>query len=790
MPHTRSKVLLSSQITAYFGPLVWIAWALMTPLGIVAQVDPAPGGVLTAADYQRAERFLTTHTASRVFRADATPQWFDRDRFRYRVRVPGGFEFVTVDPERGTRAPSFDAVRVGAALSRATGQSYTALQLPFTNFVYTADAEAIEVSVAGVRWRCDVRGERCAILDPPPLGPPGGGVPSPDGRYLAFRRANDLWVFDRDAGAEIRLTTDGAPDHGYGTDSQGWRQGTLPILLWSPDSRRIATFRLDEREVLRMHLLRTAEPRPELQSWPYALPSDSILPMMERVIVDVGARRVLRLDTPPDFARTSSCCGLARGQTWVDVQWDDDGETLAFVSVSRDYRTVTLRVADATTGIVRTVLSESHPRFFESNVASGGIPNWRYLPRSNEFLWFSQRDGWGHLFLYDLTSGAMKGRVTEGAWNVLDVLRVDAEARSIYLTGVGRESGQDPYHRHLYRVAFEGTGLTRLTEGDADHEVFLSPSGSYFVERASTIETPPVTRLRRTRNGAIVRVLEEADISELEALGWRAPERFVAKGRDGTTDIHGILIRPSHFDPTKRYPIVNAIYPGPQTGSVGTRSFSVSRRGQAHALAELGFIVVLVDAMGTPLRSKAFHTAYYGDMGDNGLPDQVAVMRELALRNPWIDLDRVGIFGHSGGGYATAAALLRHPDFFHVGVAGAGNHDNAGYTDYWGEKYQGPFRVLDNGTSNYAAQANQGLAGDLKGKLLLTWGTMDSNVHPNTSLLLVDALVRENQDFDLLVLPNRGHGYANEPYVIRRTWDYFVTHLMEKRPPPAYRIGG
>jgi dipeptidyl-peptidase-4 len=762
----------------------------LAPAPLRSQVNPAPGGALTAADYQRAERFLVANTQPRVFRADVTPQWLDGDRFWYRVRVPGGFEFVSVDPARGSRSRAFDHEGVAAALSRSTGQSYTALELPFSTFALASDRRSLEVTVAGVRWRCDPEGVQCAILEAGPRDPAGGGIVSPDGRYVAFRREHDLWVFDREARAEIRLTTDGAPGYGYGTDSQGWRQGTLPILAWSPDSRKIATFRLDERGVELMHLLQTAEPRPRLQSWPYALPSDSIVPMVERVVIDVMGRRVIELETPPDHQRSSSCCGMARGQTWADVQWGADGQTLAFVSVSRDYRTATLRVADAESGAVRTVLSESHPRFFESHVASGGLPNWRILPESGEFLWFSQRDGWGHVFLYDLETGAMKGRVTGGAWNVLDVLRVDPARRTLHFTAVGREPGQDPYHRHLYRVALDGTGLRRLTEGEADHEIFLSPTGAHFVERASTVSTPPITRLRRADDGRLVRELEVADVSELEAMGWRAPESFVARGRDGVTEIHGILIRPSHFDPSKRYPIVNAIYPGPQTGSVGTRSFSVSRRGQAHALAELGFIVVLVDAMGTPLRSKAFHTAYYGDMGDNGLPDQIAVMRELAQRHAWIDLDRVGIYGHSGGGYATAAALLRHPDFFHVGVAGAGNHDNAGYTFYWGEKYQGPFERRADGSTSYDGQSNHGLAANLKGKLLITWGTMDNNVHPNPSLLLVDALIRENRDFDLLVLPNRGHGYGNEPYVMRRTWDYFVEHLMGKTPPVGYRIGG
>ncbi|CAN5723522.1 S9 family peptidase [soil metagenome] len=771
-----------------------LALALAFAPGLVA-LAPAPiaaqhATALTAADYQRAEGLLSQNLASRLYRADVNPNWGGDDRFWYRTRVPGGFEFIDVNPARGTREPAFDHAAVAAAISRATGGSHEARRLPFTGFEWAEGRSAIDIVVEGTGWRCDIVGENCSIRDRDRATPQG--IASPDGRLVAFRRDHNLWVHDRESGEERALTSDGVERHGYATDSQGWRQSNQPILLWSPDSRMIATFRLDERGVEEMHLLRTSEPRPELQSWPYALPSDSIVPMVERVVVHLDGgtgSQVVTRNMPADHQRSSSCCGMARGQVWADVEWSEDAGMLAFVSVTRDYRTATLRVANPATGIVRTVLSESHPVFFESHAGERGLPNWRLLAGSGEFLWFSQRDGWGHLFLYDLETGSMKGRVTGGDWNVLDVLAVDTDRRSVLFTAVGREAGRDPYHAHLYRVGLDGSGFASLTPDEANHEVSLSPSGTYFVHRASTFQEPPVTTLRRSRDGGSVMVLEEADASELEALGWTAPEPFRAKARDGVTDIHGIMIRPSHFDPTRRYPIINAIYPGPQSGSVGTRSFSVSRRGQAHALAELGFVVVLIDAMGTPMRSKAFHTAYYGDMGDNGLPDHISAMRELAARHPWIDLDRVGMFGHSGGGFATAAALLRHPEFFHVGVAGAGNHDNAGYTFYWGEKYHGPFELEEDGTTSYEVQANHLRAENLRGKLLLSYGTMDSNVHPNTTLLLMDRLIAANRDFDVLVMPNRGHGFAGESWVVRRTWDYFVRHLANREPPAGYEIG-
>ncbi|TVP44614.1 MAG: hypothetical protein EA350_11395, partial [Gemmatimonadales bacterium] len=359
----------------------------LAPPSAAAQHARSPGGeggtashALTAADYQRAEGLLSQNLATRLYRADVTPNWGGDDRFWYRTRVPGGFEFIDVNPSRGTRAPAFDHAAVAAALSRATGGSHEARRLPFTSFEWAEGRSAIDVVVQGTGWRCDVRGDNCSIRDRERAAP--SGVASPDGRLVAFRRDHNLWVHDRDSGEERALTSDGVERHGYATDSQGWRQSDQPILLWSPDSRMIATFRLDEREVGEMHLLRTAEPRPELHSWPYALPSDSIVPMVERVVVHLDGgtgARVVTLDTPADHQRSSSCCGMARGQVWADVEWSEDAGTLAFVSVSRDYRTATLRVADPQGGAVRTVLSESHPVFFESHAGERGLPNWRLL---------------------------------------------------------------------------------------------------------------------------------------------------------------------------------------------------------------------------------------------------------------------------------------------------------------------------------------------------------------------------------------------------------------------------
>ena len=319
-------------------------------------------------------------------------------------------------------------------------------------------------------------------------------------------------------------------------------------------------------------------------------------------------------------------------------------------------------------------------------------------------------------------------------------------------------------------------------------DVSLSPSGRFFVDNYSRPDVPSVSVLRDAM-GAVVLPLEKADISRLLSTGWKPPMPITVKDRGGVGDLYGLLYRPTNFDASKKYPIINNIYPGPQTGSVGSRSFSAAR-GDAQAIAELGFIVVQIDGMGTPWRSKRFHAAYYGDMGDNTLPDQVAGMKELAQRYPWIDIDRAGIYGHSGGGFATAAAMFKYPDFFKVGVSQAGNHDNRVYEDDWAEKWHGLLEKNPDGTTNYDSQANQNFAKNLKGKFLIAHGTLDSNVPPNSTLLVVDALIKANKDFELIMFPNRGHGFGNEPYMVRRRWDFFVRHLLGAEPPAGYELKG
>jgi dipeptidyl-peptidase-4 len=715
-------------------------------LSAAAQQAPT----VTAADYARAEKFLRESVIPLVSGVVTQPVWLSGERIGYRSPARGGgSQFILVDPSKGTRvvcSPETD--RCGGAL----------------------DPREVSRLMPGQRG--------------------GGGRPesiSPDGKKAAFIRGFNLWMRDVATGRETQLTSDGQKDFGYATDNAGWVRSDRPVMVWSPDSRRIATFQQDERNVGDMYLVTTKVGHPELQAWKYPLPGDSVIAMIQRVVIDVDAPRVTRLQMPPDAHRSTLCDHVVcrNGEGWTDVQWYPDASHVAFVSTSRDHKHEVLRVADASTGAVRDVLREDVATQYESG---NGAVNWRVLPASNEVIWFSERDDWGQLYLYDLGTGQQKNKITNGEGNVGQIRRVDEKSRTIYFVGNAKERGRDPYFRDFYKIRMDGTGLALLTPEDADHDISLAPSGQYFLDSYSRPEVPPVTVVRDL-DGKRLTTLETADISRLTATGWKPPMPITVKARDGKTDLYGLMYAPTNLDRSRKYPIVNHIYPGPQTGSVGGRSFSPAR-GDAQALAELGFVVVEIDGMGTPWRSKSFHDAYYAKMGDNTLPDQVAAMKELAQRFPYIDINRAGIYGHSGGGFAAADAMFRYPDFFKVGISEAGNHDQREYEDDWGERYQGLLTRAPDGSDSYAPEANQINAKNLKGKLLLAHGTTDDNVPPYNTLLVVNELIRANKDFDLLLLPNRAHGFGNEPYMVRRRWDYFVKNLLGAEPPKEYQIGG
>jgi dipeptidyl aminopeptidase/acylaminoacyl peptidase len=751
----------------------------------------------TAQDYAQAEKFMSYNVNPLAFKGMVRPQWLEDGRFWYRDADGNGVSFVLVDPAKGTRAPAFDQDKLAAALKAASNGLIKddARHLQIHEFSLTDADTVLTFGYSGVTYRCEINHnpDLCKRVSPdygggktsdhaearPPL------TLSPNKKLGAFIRDWNLWVRDMSSGAETQLTTDGVKDYGYATDNAGWKQTNAAILLWSTDSTKIATFQQDQRKTGEMYLVPVTNTHPVLKAWKYPMVGDANVTMIERVIIDVPSRKLVRLKMPPDQHRSTLCDDVAcSGTTWDDVQWSPDGSHLAFVSTSRDHKQEWLRIADTSTGDIREVMSETVPKFFESG---NGKVNWYYLPNSNEVLWFSERDNWGNLYLYDLNTGKLKNQITHGDGNVTQVLHVNEQTRTIYFVGVGKEPGRDPYYQHFYSIRFDGSGQRLLTPENADHDISESEDGRYFVDSYST-PTQPATTVLRDSDGKTVMEVAKQDISRLLAYGWVPPTPIQVKARDGKTELYGLMFKPSHFDASKKYPIVNYVYPGPQIGSCPGREFRAAT-GDLQPLAELGFIVVCIDGMGTPFRSKSFHEAYYGDLGDNTIPDQVAGMKDLAAQFPFIDLQRVGIYGHSGGGNATGAAMFHYPDFFKVGIAESGNHDERDYEDDWAEKWAGIEVKNADGTSNYDSQANQNTAKNLKGHLLLAHGSMDDNVPPSNTLLVVDALIKANKDFDLLLIPNAAHSYgAAMPYMTRRRWDYFVRYLAGGIPPKEYEM--
>ena len=693
--------------------------------------------VLTSADYAQAEKFLSPNLTRTVVGGDISSKWLSNDQFWYRSTTAAGEEYVLIDPAKKTRSKYSPTPSDTAGMGGRFGRAFF------------------------------MRG--------------GGNiaVKSPDGKMEAFVRDWNLLVRDIETKTERQLTTDGVENFGYATDNAGWRHSDRAILLWSPDSKKIATHQQDDRNVGDMYLVETKVGHPVLQVWKYPLPGDSVVAMIQRVIIEVDGPRVIRFKMAPDYHRGT----VEDDITTQDYKWSPDGKRFAFISTSRFHKDAWVRVADAASGEVRTVLHEQAETHYEMNC------EWEVLWATNEFIWYSQRDNYGQLYLYDLNTGKLKNQITTGPGMTVQIAKVDEKARTIVFGAYGREKGQDPYFLHFYRVGLDGRNYLSLTPDDGHHSIQLSPSGRYLVDTYSKPDVPPLATLRDS-NGKFLMQLEKADISKLMEIGWKPPIPITMKGRDGKTDIYGLMFRPTNFDPTKKYPIINNAYPGPQSGSTGSRAFAAAR-GDHQALAELGFIVVTIDGMGTPNRYKSFHDTWYGAMGrDNTLPDQVGGMKQLAEKYSWIDIDRAGMYGHSGGGFISADAMFRYPDFFKVGISESGNHDQREYEDDWGERYQGMLVRTPDGKDNYDPEANQNLAKNLKGKLLLAHGMLDDNVPPYNTLLVVEELIKANKDFDLILFPSQRHGYGSQSnYMMRQRWDYFVKWLLGAEPPKEYEIG-
>ena len=718
---------------------------------------------LTAADYDRATKMLAPALAGLVVGGTVNATWLPDGRFSYQRTTLTGTENVVVDPVRRTREV--------VATPPAGGQTPPA-----------AAGRGGGGGGRGGRGGMQITNKTCGTNVTGLSGPPPASM-SPDGTRAVFICDWNLWVRDVKTGQDRQLTTDGVKDFGYATSNAGWTTSAAPSLSWSPDGKKIATQHQDERNVGDMYLVQTPVNggHPVLRAWKYPLAGDPVVAMITRVIIDVDTGKVTPLLMPQDFHRAMDEDDLDMSE----YLWSPDSTKVGLVSTDRFHKNSTAKLADVTTGEVRTLFTETEKTHVQTRV------QWRILWKSSEVLWYSQREDTAQMYLYDLNTGQLKNRITSGVGPITNIVRLDEATRTMWYEAVGKEPGQDPYYTHLYKVGLDGRNNVSLTPDNGTHTTQISPDGKYVIDTFSQPDVAPETTLRDGATGALIMPLEKADISKLLATGWKPPMQIKMRSADGKHDIYGVLFRPTNFDPTKKYPIINQAYPGPQSGSVGSRAFSAAR-GDRQALAELGFVVVSIDGTGTPNRSKSFTDAYYGAMGrHNTLPDQVAGMKELATRYPWIDIDKAAMWGHSGGGFITAGALLVAPynDFFKVGIAESGNHDQRQYEDDWGERYQGALVKNPDGTDNYTVEANQTHAAGLKGRLFLIHGTMDNNVPPYNTYLVADALIRANKEFDLLMIPNAGHGFAAAGnYVMRRRWDYFVRQLLDAEPPRDYVV--
>lgn len=662
------------------------------------------------------------------------------------------------------------------------------------------DGDTLAVSIGCRDYLIDVRQRRIrqarASLHVPALY-------SPDGRHACVVKDHDLWLRDLDTGAERPLTTDGAPRHCYGQESEShmsavsYRRSPSPMGLWSPDSQWLLTHRIDERSLPDLALVQNVPPgggRPVLHTYKFPFPGDPV-PMATFVAIHVASGRVVTFGEFP-----APVLGYSPFSQMYSTVWFGGKEVAWFLRPDRYCKQADLICLDLRHGQGRVAVNETATRgYLESHHVLTGRPNVRTLAHSTEVVWFSERDGWGHLYLYDAAHGALKNRITGGDWMVRDIVHVDETQRKLLFTAHGVDSKADPARRALCSVNLDGSGFEVLKVHDGDLSVprtepaglpqnrpsspsyartGVSPGGRFAALRYANAARGNATHIVDLRTWRTSTVASAQPTSE-----GPAPQTFTALAADGITRLYGVLFFPSDFDERKRYPLIDHIYPGPQI-TWQPQSFGAQYCGQATALAELGFIVLMLDTRGTPFRSRAFHQGGYGELFEPQLADHAAAVRQLCERHSFLDGDRVGIFGMSGGGGATARALFDYGAVFKVGVSVCGNHDSTFYAAMWSDKYRGP-----GDRQKWAEQANAAAAHKLTGKLLLISGDMDENVHVAHTLVVADALIRANRDFDLLIVPNEGHMLlVTSGYVQRRVWDYFVRHLLGATPPGNFEL--
>ncbi|MGH9607031.1 MAG: DPP IV N-terminal domain-containing protein [Terracidiphilus sp.] len=732
-------------------------------------------GQLTAADFNRALDIQGKYN-SLVVNFPEQPVWQDgSDSFVYRKSVEGGHVFELVDAVALTKRPAFDHEKLAAALSAASGESYKAVTLPFSGFHFVSGRTAIVFIADGARWRCDLHVYTCANEGtlhrgddygyddtPKAVNDPGKTAASPDGRWLAYVENYNVHVRSKDGKEKIDLSEDGSEGNYY----------ALSTIVWSPDSKRLVAYRIRPGYRRLIHYVDAApadQLQPEYPTMVYPKPGD-VLALPQPVLFDVAAKREMPIDNslfPNPFDLTHA-------------SWWKDSRGFTFEYNQRGHQVYRVIEVDAQTGNARVLIDERSQTFVNyeplvmNQYDTGKI--FRYdVADGKQIIWASERDGWEHLYLIDGKTGAVVNKITSGDWVVRAVNRVDEQKRQIWFEASGMNKGEDPYFVHGYRINFDGTGLTPLTPAEANHHLEFSPDGKYYVDTWSRIDLAPTMALYRTEDNKELMELEHADITKLVAAGWRPPEVFKAKGRDGKTDIWGVIYRPVHFDEHKKYPVIEDIYAGPQ-GSFVPKTFTT----HVEPLTQLGFVVVQIDGMGTNNRSRAFHNVAWHNLKDAGFPDRILWHKAVAAKYPWYDISRMGIFGTSAGGQSAMGALLFHPEFYKVAVSNSGCHDNRMDKIWWNEQWMGwPVGP------QYSASSNVDNAWRLQGKLMLVMGLMDHNVDPSSTLQVVDRLIKANKTFDLLVVPGADHGTRGPwtRYTNRNLFDFFVRNLLNEEVP-------
>ena len=717
----------------------------------------------TAEDYKRAEG-IDKIIQDNIYNSVTNVQWINNEsRFAYTINSSKGKEFLLVDASNQTKELAFDHVRLAEALAKASGETVDATKLPFSSIKYGANKNTVEFSAFGKSWTCNlgtydisqdktIRSRGSQYWGERPKEPTHHKVGSPDSLWVAFIKNSNVFIQSKtDSKIEHQLSYDGSEGEFYSSN-----------IVWSPNSQHLVAVKIKPAKDRTLYLLESSpsdQLQPKIQTRDYLKPGDALTQRHPSMFSLSNKEQV---QIPPAIIVDQFSISMPK--------WWDDSRGFSFEYNQRGHQSYQIIEMNAETGKARALIDESSKTFIDYS----GKKYRHDINDGREIIWASERDGWNHLYLYDGLSGKVKNQITKGEWVVRKVIHVDEKNRNLIFEGSGKEKGQDPYFVQYYRVNFDGSGLTALTKENANHSAVFSPDYNYFVDTYSRIDQPSVTVLRYVKDGNIIMELEKADISSLMATGWKMPEVFSAKGRDGKTDIWGMIIRPTNFDPSKKYPIIEYIYAGPHSSFV-PKSFSGNPSGVA-ALAELGFIVVQIDGMGTSNRSKAFHDVCYQNLKDAGFPDRILWMKSAASKYPYMDLNRVGIYGTSAGGQSSAGAVLFHPEFYKVAVSSCGCHDNRMDKIWWNEQWMGKLG------DHYAASSNTVNAAKLKGKLMLIVGELDDNVDPASTYQFVDALIKAKKDFEFIMIPGMGHSSGGE-YGERKRRDYFVKHLLGVEPP-------